>query len=195
MYIPKHFDQPDKDKAIVFIRANAFGQLVSSVDGRLFGSHVPFMISSDGSTMLCHMARQNPQWDGIEGQEVLITFQGPHDYISPSWYTSPGVPTWNYQVAHVYGTCRTIHLPAELKSIVERLTQSYESQFQKPWRPQYSETMLKGIVGLEISITDIQCKFKLNQNRSQQDRLGVIAGLEERDSGELVAAMRETKIK
>tara|TARA_R110000772_G_scaffold30532_14_gene75736 strand:- start:3233 stop:3817 length:585 start_codon:yes stop_codon:yes gene_type:complete len=194
MYIPGHFDQPDRDKAISFIRANSFGQLVSLVEGRLFASHLPFMISNDGSAMLCHLARQNPQWEDVEAQEVLVTFQGPHDYISPSWYTAPGVPTWNYQVVHVYGNCRSIHSPDELKAIVERLTQCHESKFQIPWIPKYSEAMLKSIVGVEVSVTEIQCKFKLNQNRSEQDRAGVIAALDEHGSGNLAAVMRENEL-
>jgi len=191
MYIPEHFAQPDIDKAIAFIKANAFGQLISSVEGRLFVSHLPFMINNDGSVLLCHLARQNPQWKDIEGQEVLVTFQGPHDYISPSWYAAPGVPTWNYQVAHVYGICRLIHTPDELKAIVARLTQGYESKFQNPWKPKYSEVMLQGIVGVEIAVSEIQCKFKLNQNRSEQDRAGVIAALNEHGSADLAAAMRK----
>jgi transcriptional regulator len=192
MYIPKHFNQPDKIEAISFIERNSFGQLISMVEGHLFTSHLPFLISSDGSAMLCHMARQNPQWETIEGQEILVTFQGPHDYISPGWYTSPGVPTWNYQVAHVYGICRVIHSAEELAAIVERLTQNQESRYQKPWTPEYSESMLKGIVGLEVSVTEIQCKFKLNQNRSAKDRSGVIGALEEQGSGELASAMKKS---
>ncbi len=181
------------DKTISFIRTNSFGQLVSLVEGRLFASHLPFMIADDGSTMLCHLARQNPQWEHIEAQEVLISFQGPHDYISPGWYTSPGVPTWNYQVVHVYGNCSPIHSPDELKAIVERLTQNYESKFQNPWVPKYSEALLKNIVGLEVSVNEIQCKFKLNQNRSEQDRARVTATLDEYGSGKLATAMRENK--
>ena len=144
--------------------------------------------------MLCHLARQNPQWERIEAQEALVTFQGPHDYISPSWYASPGVPTWNYQVVHVYGTCRSIHSVDELKAVVERLTQNYEGKFRSPWVPQYSEAILKGIVGVEISVTEIQCKFKLNQNRSEQDRARVVAALDELGSVGLATAMRENEL-
>lgn len=190
MYIPNHFEQPDKGESVAFIRENSFGQLVSLVEGRPFASHLPFMINGDGSIMLCHLARPNPQWEHTEGQEVLVTFQGPHDYISPTWYAAPGVPTWNYQAAHVYGTCRVIHTADELKAIVERLANSHESGYEKPWTPKYNESMLKGIVGLEISVREIQCKFKLNQNRSAQDRIGVIEALETAGSSDLASAMK-----
>ena len=194
MYIPDHFNEPDRDKAVAFIRANAFGQLVSLVDGKLFASHLPFLINKDGNKMLCHLARQNPQWENIEAQDVLVTFQGSHDYISPNWYKSPGVPTWNYQVAHVYATCRLVHSPEELKDIVEKLTLTYESNFASPWKPQYNKAMLKNIIGIDFSISDIQCKFKLNQNRSEIDRAGVVSALEEHGSEKLAKVMRENEL-
>lgn len=191
MYIPDHFNVPDINTAIAFIRANAFGQLVSQVDGQLFASHIPFLISGDGDRMFCHIARKNPQWQGIETQDVLVTFQGPHDYISPSWYSAPGVPTWNYQAAHVYAGCRAIHAPDELREIVEKLTRTYEAKFEKPWQPRYSETMLKNIVGLVFNVRDIQCKFKLNQNRSETDRTNVVAALDALGSAALAGVMRD----
>ena len=101
MYIPKHFEVTDKQEALEFIKFNAFGQLISTVEGRLFVSHLPFLVSDDRKSILCHLAKNNPQWKGIEEQEILVTFQGPHDYVSPNWYSSPGVPTWNYQAVHV----------------------------------------------------------------------------------------------
>ena len=76
---------------------------------------MPFLVSANGTKVLAHVARQNPQHAEIEGQEVLITLTGPHDYLSPSWYSGPGVPTWNYQAVHIYGQCRVINDP-HLKS-------------------------------------------------------------------------------
>ena len=103
MYIPKHFNVSDKEEILAFIKGNSFGQLISLVEGKLFSSHIPFLFRGENQSLLCHVAKNNPQWENIEGQEVLITFQGPHDYVSPSWYSSPGVPTWNYQSVHIYG--------------------------------------------------------------------------------------------
>ena len=190
MYIPEHFNQADREKVISFIRDNSFGELMSRVDDRLFGSHLPFMIDDNGKSMFCHLARKNPQWKEIEGQEVLITFVGAHDYISPNWYSCPGVPTWNYQTAHVYGKCKLIRSMDKLKAIVEQLTQVHEAKLTNSWEPKYNEAMLNNIVGVEISITEIQCQFKLNQNRSEKDRDGVVDALECLDSHKLVKVMK-----
>ena len=94
MYNPPHFEIINQEEIFAFIEANAFGQLISSVEGRLFSTHLPILVAADHSRLLGHMAKANPQWRDIDGQEVLITLPGPHDYISPSWYCSSGVPTW-----------------------------------------------------------------------------------------------------
>ena len=190
MYIPKHFAVTDHEEIYRFITANAFGQLVSTVAGRLFCSHLPFLLSDDRKSLLCHVAKLNPQWDGITGQEVLVTFQGEHDYISPSWYSAPGVPTWNYQAVHVYGRCLPIAEPDQIRAIVNRLAKVYEASFAQPWVPAYNEAMLNAIVGLKIDITDLQGKYKLSQNRSQQDREQVAAKLEELGAEHLAGAMK-----
>lgn len=189
MYIPKHFEIDDEDEVFAFIEANAFGQLVSNLSGRLFSSHIPFLISQDRTKIIGHLAKQNPQHTELAGQEVLITLQGPHDYISPSWYTGPGVPTWNYQAVHIYGQCQVFHDPDELKEVVDTLTNQYEASFQVPWQPNYKASMLSAIIGVEVTINEIQCKYKLSQNRSTQDRLQVIEKLEALGSTKLVKAM------
>ena len=185
MYIPKYFSITDREEILAFLKGNSFGQLVSLVEDKLFSSHIPFLFSEDNLSLLCHVAKNNPQWNNIEEQEVLVTFQGPHDYVSPSWYTSPGVPTWNYQAVHIYGKAKIISENEKLGSIVNELTGMYESALEKPWNPEYKESMLNAIVGIEITITDIQCKYKLSQNRSEEDRLRVIEELKKRGSFEL----------
>ena len=122
MFIPQHFEVTDREEILSFIKANSFGQLISSIEGRIFSSHIPFFLGNEGQTIICHIAKRNPQWEDIEDQEVLATFQGPHDYIYPSWYSCPAVPTWNYQAVHVYGKPRLITEIEKLKSIVNDLT-------------------------------------------------------------------------
>lgn len=189
MYIPQHFEVTDREEIFAFIKANAFGQLISSVNGRLFTSHLPFLISKDGESLFCHVAKRNPQWEDIESQEVLVTFQGPHDYISPSWYSSPGVPTWNYQAAHIYGKPQLVKEKDKLVNIIHELTGIYESSFEEPWVPKYDGSLLNFIVGIEIKITDVQCKFKLSQNRSEPDRKQVIKELQKNGDSQLSHAM------
>lgn len=193
MYIPTHFEISDKEEIFSFIEANAFGQLISTLDGKLFSTHIPFLLTEDKSALLCHVALQNPQHKNIEGQEVLVTLEGPHDYISPSWYGSPGVPTWNFQAVHIYGQCKIFRDADRLKNVVDSLTSKYESGFQEPWRPDYNASMLKAIVGIEIAINDVQCKYKLSQNRSSEDRSQVIENLRALGSNSLAEAMERNR--
>ena len=192
MYVPDHFSVSDHDELFTLIEAHAFGQLVSIHDGRPFVTHLPFLVARDRSAVLCHLARQNPQWQTFGEQQVLATFQGPHDYVSPSWYQNPGVPTWNYQAVHLYGRCRVFEDEAGLAELVETLTERYESGFDQPWQPSYRPAMLKAIVGVEIHIEEIQGKYKLSQNRPAADQPGVVENLEHRGATDLAAAMRKT---
>jgi len=93
MYIPKDFEVTDKKELYAFIEKNAFGQLISNSEGRIVSSHIPFVLSEDKGRLLGHLAKNNSQLQDIDGQEVLVSLQGAHDYISPSWYRDPGVPT------------------------------------------------------------------------------------------------------
>lgn len=189
MYIPKHFEVNDKAEIYAFIEANAFGQLVSSSDGRLCSTHIPFLLSEDKTKLLGHLAKNNTQLIDLENQEVLVSLQGPHDYISPSWYSGPGVPTWNYQSVHIYGQCKVFHDAGVLTQVVDTLTRKYESKLSPPWQPEYNPAMLGAITGLEISIAEIQCKYKLSQNRSEQDREQVVEQLRANGSHQLAEAM------
>lgn len=191
MYIPKHFAVDDIGEKLKFIEQNAFGQLISHVNGKLFSTHLPVYLSPDKTQLIGHLAKPNPQSSQIDGQEVMVTLEGPHDYISPSWYAAPGVPTWNYQAVHIYGECQTTSDPAILKNIVETLTSIYESKMESPWTPEYKETMLGAIVGVVITIKEIQCKYKLSQNRSLEDRERVITKLKSMDSHALADAMQK----
>lgn len=189
MYIPDHFKVDDEDEIFSFLQANAFGQLISRVNGRLFCSHIPFLMGNDRKYLRAHLAKANAQWRELDGQEVLITFQGGHDYVSPSWYKSVGVPTWNYQAVHVYANCQIINDEQGLSEIVDELTRVYESSFEQPWQPSYSATMLKAIVGLRLEITDIQCKYKISQNRILDDQKNVAEQFQQRADKALYQAM------
>ena len=142
--------------------------------------------------LIGHMARGNPQWRSLaNGQTVLGIFQGPHAYISPAWYSSPGVPTWNYAVAHVYGKAKLVEEDGALWGILERLVDFHESGNLNPWKPELSPEvrvrLLGAIVGFEIEVTEIQGKFKLSQNRSREDQRGVVAQLAQADSDSATA--------
>ena len=191
MYIPKHFCVEDDAEKFAFIEANNFGQLISAVDGRLFSTHLPFLLNAEKTKLIGHLARLNPQHDQIVGQEILVTFQGAHDYVSPSWFSTAGVPTWNYQTVHLYGNCEVLSEPDQIASIVDSLTDRHESDFDKPWRPLYSKAMLSAIVGIEITITEIQGKNKLSQNRVKQDQIQIKEKLGESGSHDLAKLMNQ----
>jgi len=193
VYIPKQFEVTDKNEIFAFIAENAFGQLISHVDGGLFSTHLPFLLSEDKSKIIGHLAIANPQHADIDGQEVLITLEGAHDYISPTWYSSNGVPTWNYQAVHIYGQCSVFRNEERLQNLVNSLTAKYESAYQEPWHPTYKHSLLSAIIGVEVDINKMQCKYKLSQNRSAQERSQVIAQLKTVGSHKLAKAMERSE--
>lgn len=191
MYIPKHFLIKEDEKITSFLKQNSFGELVSIVDGKPFSTHLPFLIDEPHKTVRMHIAKGNPQWKNLSGQQVLLVVSGPHGYISPAWYLSPGVPTWNYQAVHMYGEATLVSDNEELKSIVDGLTKIEEEKYPSPWVPEYAASMLQGIVGIEVRISEIQCKFKLSQNRSTTDQASVVEALSKEGSTMLAGAMEQ----
>ena len=192
MFNPSYFRIEDRKEMLAFLRANNFGLLISTHAGEPCASHLPFLPDEEGKILHCHLARPNPQWQSLEGQRVLIVLQGAHHYISPTWYQNPGVPTWNYQALHIYGTCRIIDEPEQIKTLVNALAAYHEAGSEAPWSPEYGEAMLRAIIGVEITIDEMQCKYKLSQNRPANDHEPVIQQLEDAGSSELAAAMRKT---
>jgi len=194
VYLPPAFTETRDKVLIAHIDRYDFGLLVSHGPQGLIASQIPFLVErrEGGLYLLGHLARANPQLDDLAtGGEALAIFQGPHAYVSPSWYNSgPAVPTWNYATVHAYGTPRTIADPDWLRDLVHRLTERHEAREPAPpWRMQdlpdaYLASMLNGIVGLEIAIARLEGKFKLSQNRPAADRPRIIAALERREDAD-----------
>ncbi len=186
MYLPPPFRETRPGALAALIRDYNFGTLVTHGPEGLAASHLPFLYDPERGphgTLRAHMARANPQWpDFAGGEEALAIFQGPHAYVSPSWYTvSPAVPTWNYAVVHAYGVPRVID-DEGLRALLEELVRTHEAGFAAPWRfdslpDEYVERQARAIVGFEIPVTRLEGKFKLNQNRSEADHERVIAAL------------------
>lgn len=184
MYTPPHFVEKSETKLAALITANAFGAMVSVVDGKATATHIPFLFDQAAGTLIGHMAKANSQWRTLAAApDVLVIFQGPHAYVSPTWYSSPGVPTWNYAIVHVHGRVETFDAPDRLHAVVMGLTDKYESS-EAPWSGQYNPRMLEQIIGIEIHISSIEGKFKLNQNRPAVDRAAVISKLAEMEGSE-----------
>jgi transcriptional regulator len=201
MYVPTLFAETDRPKLFDFIEANSFGVLVSQVAGQPFATHMPFLVDREAGLLIGHVARANPHWKDAAGQTGLAIFAGPHVYVSPTWYESEHVvPTWNYTAVHVYGTMRTTLDEAGLADIVGRMVAYYERPMPTPWtfddKTTFMQRMLGQIVGIRIEIERIEGKFKLNQNRTVEQRHKVVAQLERRDdeNSTAIAALMRTML-
>jgi transcriptional regulator len=202
MYIPKSFSETDITVLYQFIRDNNFAPLITHKDGELLASHIPWILDTERGVLTAHLARANPQWKAFDGSEALVTFTGPHAYISPTWYqTHPSVPTWNYTAVHVYGMPQLIDDEARSRPILQALVENHEHGRRPEWEmggmpEDYFQTMLKAIVVFELPVSRIEGKYKLSQNRSEVDQQSVIAHLAdspypvEVETGKLMAERR-----
>ena len=184
MYTPNSFKQTNPDVLYPFIEEHNFGIVFSQTNKGPVATHLPFMINREEETLIAHFARANKHWQHINtSKEILTVFQGAHGYISPSWYKEKNtVPTWNYAAVHVVGLPVIIHELDELRKMVDALTQHHEASIQSDWDYEAAhekrDRLLKGIVGIKIRIQKMEGQFKFNQNRSKEDRKGVIKALE-----------------
>lgn len=180
MYLPSYFRAEGWEE---LARENPLATVISGEQV----SHLPLLL--EGDTLIGHLARANPHASALEG-ECRVIFHGPQAYVTPLWYETDDVPTWNYLVAHVHGEARL--LPPErteeaLRKLSDRMEGAGGWQFYVP--EDLTGVLHKVIAGFEIKIHRVEMKAKLSQNRSAADRQGVIEGLRERgDPGDLAVA-------
>lgn len=183
MYIPPYYKENDEQKLIEFMQAYNFATLISTKDSNISATHLPFVIEKRGEKLflVCHMAKANPQWEAFTQNEVLVIFQGPHAYISPSHYEKQqNVPTWNYIAVHASGKTKIILEHTEVISLMEKTINHFEKGFYQQWKnlsPEYVNGMLKAIVGFEIEVTKLEGKFKLSQNKTKNEQLNIVESL------------------
>ncbi len=185
MYIPKHFAVTDPTPLWELMRQFNFGLLITAPDGVPFATSIPFTPLEERQKLTAHVARANPQWQHFDpNQEVLVVFQAEHAFISSNWYESaPNVPTWNYATVHAYGTPRLLGVE-ETRAQLEALMQQHgHGSEMAAYREDYLSGMQKGIVGFELTMTRLEGKFKLSQNKNPQDQENVVTHLEQQ--GEL----------
>ncbi|MEC1623434.1 FMN-binding negative transcriptional regulator [Bacillus mojavensis] len=204
MYIPKYYKVTNINEIWDFVKENSFGTIVTTKKGKPIATHLPLQLVQEGDTYFItgHIAYGNPQWRTFEtSEDVLVMFQGPHAYISSSWYKQENVPTWNYQAVHVYGTASILN-EEELKQDLTSLLQKYEKHRENPvlWdrlSPQLLGQELKGIVGFKIRVQEIQAANKLSQNRNEEDYQNIVNKLyEEKDiNSQQMAQLMESKFK
>ena len=187
MYLPKHFEQHDAAALHALMQAHPLATLVSLAADGMTADHLPLECDPAAQLLRGHVARANPLWQHASGQPVLAIFNGPQAYITPSWYPSKAathkvVPTWNYTVVHAHGVLRVVDDAPWLRALVGGLTDHHEASRAAPWSvndapDEYVQQMLRAIVGIEIPVTRLIGKWKISQNRSAPDRLGVAGGL------------------
>ncbi|MBU8608942.1 FMN-binding negative transcriptional regulator [Bacillus pumilus] len=198
MHIPSFFQVKDMEEVKAFIQSHSFATVVTTMDGKPIATHIPvsFLQIEDSFVISGHMAIGNPQWKTFEeNEQVLVIFQGPHAYISSSWYEKEAVPTWNYQAVHVYGKAKLLE-KSELVKELTTMLETYESHREQPvlWQTlsdELLEKQMKGIVGFKIIIDEVQAAFKLSQNRHERDYAHIIEKLEAEGEVEMAKAMKE----
>lgn len=194
MYTPNHYKNEDLKQIREFIKSNSFGILVNQVKDRPWATHIPIELDTDADgndILVSHISKANPQWKSFNEQdEVLCIFNGPHSYISSSWYKVEEVPTWNYIAVHVYGRI-TLLSEEEVLASMHALVNKYERESKDPisLHDMSDKTMaqIRGVVGFKIDVTDIQATYKLSQGR-EQDHPKIISELKERDSQAIAVA-------
>jgi transcriptional regulator len=204
MYLPRHFSEDDTEAAVALARTAGFGHLVLSGPDRLTSTPMPFVISDDGAQVRGHLARPNAIWQ-LAPCKALLIVPVSDSYISPSWYPAKAehgkvVPTWNYEVVHLHGRL-IAHDDAEWTGhMVRDLTELNESTMPEPWSVDdapvdYVDQLMRGIVGVELEVDRIDAKRKLSQNKTDEDRTGMLAGLLDsprRGADELASAVSAT---
>lgn len=169
-----------------FIQKNAFATLVSQVKGKPWATHIPVVLDQNAAgepVLHAHLAKANLQWKELSQiDEVLVIFQGPHAYISSSWYTHENVPTWNYLAVHIYGKIKFIEgeeLLHHLKSLVDRYEEGRPNRVSvEKMSEGYLQSQIRALVGIEIKITEVHASAKLSQNRDDENYKNIVAELE-----------------
>lgn len=193
MYVPRFNALDDEPALRAMVREIGAGELVTvGADGYPLATRLPVIWEDERLVM--HIARANPHWRAVPADSevpALVVVTDAESYVSPAWYASKVehgrvVPTWNYSAVQITGRVQRHDDPEWLREAVTLLTRQHESERSEPWKvtdapATYVDKQLRAIVGLELTVERVEGKAKLSQNRSEEDRAGVIRGL--RDEG------------
>ena len=175
MYLPPQFNSKNKSDAAEVMRAHPFASLISVDEAGLpFVSHIPLHLEERGAdhVLLGHVAKANPHWRFLQARpQAVVTFMGPHAYLSPSVYPDlTRVPTWNYLAVHCTVQASLIEDPIAKDALLKKLIADHEPAYAEQWRglgDEFAQKMLAGIIGFELRVTELQCKLKINQHRPE----------------------------
>ena len=191
MFTPKAFKEDSFETIQAFIKEQPLATVMAQMGDGLEACHIPMYWQDDGSEFGClygHIAKVNElNISANLAAPWLIIFQDAGHYISPNWYPSKAVthkevPTWNYQSIYITGNVSLLTTPEALIEILSKQTADFEASQPHPWSlddapEKCIQTMCRAIIGIRVDITDIQAQFKLSQNKSAENRAGVVAGL------------------
>ena len=187
MYISKLYREENREKILEFLSQNEFVTVVTHDGEKPVASHLLVEVVEVGEKLFVngHISRANSLWKTFEkNPEILMIFQGPHTYISPTWYNHVNVPTWNYQSVHVYGKPRLITDHQEAYSLLKRLIDRHEGdhRYRLETLPQdFVEKEMKGIVAFQVEATRLEANYKLSQNRNDEDYWNIVSQLDQRE--------------
>ncbi|HEU4552442.1 MAG TPA: FMN-binding negative transcriptional regulator [Chitinophaga sp.] len=187
MHVPKINQETNWQEIAGFIRHNSFGMLINVAAGTPLATHIPIELEerADGAAVLKgHIAKENPQWQAFGNGPGLAIFTAPHAYISSSWYEKGKIPTWNYIAVHIYGPMRIL-TDQEMLASLEQMMNRYEAASEHPVSlhdipGKELHNNLKAIVGFELTVADVQARYKLSQNKNDHDYYSVIRHLKQR---------------
>lgn len=191
MYVPRLHAMPDRADALALMHAHPLATWITAAGGELQAHHLPTLLEPDHGAhgrLLAHVSRANPLWHALgDGAPALVVFRGPQAYVTPGWYPGKAehgrvVPTWNYVAVHVHGTARAFDEPTALRALLDRLSAHHEAGLPRPWSPaeapaDYLAGLLRGIVGIELTIERLEARRKASQDEDLADRHGTVAGL------------------
>ena len=191
MHIPTKFKETDQDKLHQFIQDYPLGTLITCKEKTIDADHIPFYLKrleNEQTILQSHIAKANSLWKTCsDGQEILLIFHGSNAYISPNFYPSKkedgkAVPTWNYSVVHVKGRIYFKHESSWILQLLKDISNFHEINQATPWSvsdapENFTEKLVKAVVGLEVVIDEIVGNFKLSQNKTAADYAGVVDGL------------------
>jgi transcriptional regulator len=188
MYVNPHFAERELPVLQDIVETVRFGVLVICSDGPL-AAHIPFVLHRHEGrlgTLVAHVSARDPLARHLDGEhEALAIFSAPRAYISPRWCPSGGLPTYNFLAVHAYGRPRRLEDHDVVLGHLSELVQIHEERFSQPWSlasvaDDYVDERLPHIAAFTLQIDALQGKRKLSQNRTPEDRQGIIGGLRER---------------
>ncbi|MFA7668171.1 MAG: FMN-binding negative transcriptional regulator [Burkholderiaceae bacterium] len=212
MYTPKPYIEDDLNVLHAHMRQWSFATLITHGENGVQATHLPFLLETSADTsqtpaqdpalgvLVTHLARANPQYQDLKaGAPALVIFQGPHAFVSPSWYVNQlTFPTWNYTAIHARGQPILFEEPDDILAILKKTVLTYDTPVGGSWKfgampDELIRSRMKAIFALRIPIATLEGKFKLNQDKTHEDRLGVVTALEQQNdpqSQETAAFMR-----